>query len=219
TQSPPLLGSVDSGQSSHSSWMSNDGKLMASARETVNGDLRLFDISNPSAPVLLSIITAQSLGIDAFSPHNPYIVGNMLFVSWYQAGLVVIDISNPSQPRFAGVYDTSSVASTGFDGCWGVYPFLGVDRTLVSDLDGGLFIVEATEALAGPRTVSSASYRISAIAPKSMVSAFGSNLATVSMGAPSTPLPTSIAGASVTVQDSAGVERLAPLFFVSPAQI
>lgn len=218
TEPPAHLGVIDSGSGSHSSWVSNDGKILAVARETPNGDVRLFDITNPANAALITSISAQSLGIDAFSPHNPYIVGNLLFVSWYQAGLVVLDISNPSQPLFAGVYDTTSVSSTGFDGCWGVFPFLGFDRTLLSDLDGGLFIVDATEALAGPRTVSSASYKISAIAPKAMVSAFGSNLATVSLGASSTPLPTSIAGASVTVQDSAGVERLAPLFFVSPTQ-
>ena len=37
--------------------------------------------------------------------------------------------------------------------------------------------------------------------------------------ASTTPLPTTIAGASITVQDSAGIERFAPLFFVSPNQI
>ncbi len=218
-QEPVLLGSVETGTASHSAWMSNDGKLMASARETANGDVRLFDISNPSNPVLLSTLTAQSLGMEAFSSHNPYIVGNLLIVSWYQAGLVVLDITNPSQPRLAGFYDTFPGTSSGFDGCWGVYPFLGFDRVLLSDLDNGLYIVDATAALIGPRTVSSASYGVSAIAPRAIVSAFGTNLATATQTATSIPLPTAIAGVSITVQDSAGAERLAPLFFVSPTQI
>jgi uncharacterized protein (TIGR03437 family) len=34
-----------------------------------------------------------------------------------------------------------------------------------------------------------------------------------------TPLPTTLAGSTVRVRDSANVERLAPLFFVSPFQI
>jgi uncharacterized protein (TIGR03437 family) len=168
---------------------------------------------------LISTISAQSLGIDAFSPHNPYIVGNLLYVSWYQAGLVVLDITNPSQPRLTGLYDTTSSTDTGFNGCWGVYPFLGFDRALVSDMDGGLFIVDATEAITGPRTVSAASFNISAIAPNAIVSAFGPNLASVTQVASTTPLPTTIAGASITLQDSAGIERFAPLFFVSPNQI
>jgi uncharacterized protein (TIGR03437 family) len=219
TEQPTLLGTIDSGSGSHSSWASNDGRILAVARETPNGDVRLFDISNPSSATLISTISAQSLGIDAFSPHNPYIVGNLLYVSWYQAGLVVLDITNPSQPRLTGLYDTTSSTDTGFNGCWGVYPFLGFDRALVSDMDGGLFIVDATEAITGPRTVSAASFNISAIAPNAIVSAFGPNLASVTQVASTTPLPTTIAGASITLQDSAGIERFAPLFFVSPNQI
>jgi uncharacterized protein (TIGR03437 family) len=219
TQAPPLLGVVDSGDNSHSSWVSNDGKILASARETLNGDVRLFDISNPSSPQLLSTITAQSLGFTAYSGHNPYIIGNLLFVSWYQAGLVVIDISNPTQPKLMGTYDTFAGDVNGFDGCWGVYPFLGLDRVLVSDLDGGLFIFDATNAIAGPTSVSAASYNVSAIASKSIVAAFGINLATQTLIATQTPLPTSLGGTTVIVQDSKGSERAASLFFVSPTQI
>src|SRR5262245_32365468 len=209
---PKLLGSVDSGTSSHAAWMSSDGKLLASARETTNGDVRLFDISDPANPEQLASITAQSLGLESFSAHNPYILGNMLFVSWYQAGLVVIDITNPRQPKLTGVFDTHTGAINGFDGCWGVYPFLGIDRVLISDLDNGLYIVDASAALAGPSTVSAASYSFSAIAGKSIVSAFGSNMATLTEAASSLPLPTTLAGTNVTLPDTTGIARRAPLY-------
>lgn len=220
TQQPQLLGSVESGMNSHASWPSNDGKLLASARETANGDVRLFDISNPANPIELVRITAESLGFDAFTAHNPYIVGNLLIVSWYQGGAAVIDITDPRQPRLTGRFDTyPAAAANGYDGCWGVYPFLGLDRMLLSDMDGGLFIVDATAAMAGPRTVSAASYSYSAIAGKSIVSAFGTNLSAATQLALTNPLPLSLAGAGVSLQDFKGVERLAPLFFVSPNQI
>jgi uncharacterized protein (TIGR03437 family) len=219
TQEPVLLGAVDSGNNSHSSWVSNDGRILASARETLNGDVRLFDISNPANPSLLSTITAQSLGIDAFSGHNPYIIGNLLFVSWYQAGLIVIDITNPAQPRLAGSYDTHLGTVNGYSGCWGVYPFLGLDRVLLSDMDGGLLIIDARAAITGVVSASAASYSVSAIAGKAIVSAFGTNLSTGTQIAPAIPLPTLIAGTTITVQDFNGVERLAPLYFVSPLQI
>lgn len=219
TAAPPLLGSFVSGTSSHASWPSNDGKLLASARETTNGDVRLFDISNPASPVLLATITAQSLGLESFSAHNPYIIGNLLFVSWYQAGLVVIDISDPRQPKLLGNYDTYPGSVSGFDGCWGVFPFLGLDRVLLSDLDGGLYIVDATAAQVGPRTVSAASYSFSAIAGKSIAAGFGVNLANTTLGAATSLLPTSLGGASVGVVDFKGIERLSPLFFVSPNQV
>ncbi len=219
TQAPILLGVVDSGNASHSSWVSSDGKLFAGARETLDGDVRLFDISDPANPKLLSSITSQSLGISGYTAHNPYIVGNLLFVSWYQAGLVVVDITTPTQPRLVGSYDTFSGEVSGFDGCWGVYPFLGLDRVLLSDLDGGLFIVDATAAITGPTTVSAASYKVSAISSKAIVAAFGTNLASGVQAATTVPLPISLAGATVQVQDSVGGFRFAPLFYVSPTQI
>jgi uncharacterized protein (TIGR03437 family) len=72
-----------------------------------------------------------------------------------------------------------------------------------------------------PRTVSvsAASYSGLALATGSIAAAFGANLATTTQLAPEVPLPTSLAGATVKIKDSSGTERLAPLFFVSPAQI
>lgn len=218
-ETPKLLGAVNSGTTSHAAWMSNDGKIMVSARETAYGDVRLFDISNPASPIQLASITAQSLGLEAFSAHNPYIVGNMLFVSWYQAGVVAIDITDPRQPKLAGVYDTHNNGINGFDGCWGVFPFLGLDRILVSDLDGGLLVVDASAALAGPRTVSAASYSFSAIAPKSIVAAFGPDLSLSTDVATTLPLPTVLNGTSISILDVQGKTRKAPLFFVSPNQV
>jgi hypothetical protein len=52
------------------------------------------------------------------------------------------------------------------------------------------------------------------IAPGSLVSIFGTNLAATTMTAQETPLPTELAGTSVTLN---GIK--APLLFVSPSQI
>ena len=81
-------------------------------------------------------------------------------------------------------------------------------------------VVRATLTPAGQiSNVSSASFRDHALAPESIVTAFGTNLAASTQSASSQPLPTTLAGATVKVTNSAGAERLAPLFFVSPAQI
>jgi uncharacterized protein (TIGR03437 family) len=81
-------------------------------------------------------------------------------------------------------------------------------------------VVRATLTPAGQvSNVSSASFRDHALAPESIVTAFGTNFAASTQSAASQPLPTTLAGATVKVTDSAGAERLAPLFFVSPAQI
>jgi uncharacterized protein (TIGR03437 family) len=68
-------------------------------------------------------------------------------------------------------------------------------------------------------SVSAGSYCGPGLAPESIVAAFGSSLASGTQAANVVPLPTTLAATSVKLKDSAGVERLAPLFFVSPAQV
>lgn len=65
--------------------------------------------------------------------------------------------------------------------------------------------------------VSAASYT-AALASESIASAFGTKLATAAAASGEIPLPTQLVGTTIKVRDSAGAERLAPLFFVSPSQ-
>lgn len=67
--------------------------------------------------------------------------------------------------------------------------------------------------------VSAASFSASALASESIIAAFGDSLASAIQVASSSPLPNSMAGTTVTVRDSANIERVARLFFVSPQQI
>lgn len=68
-------------------------------------------------------------------------------------------------------------------------------------------------------SVSAANYDRSSIAAEAIATAFGIGLATTTLSAVTQPLPTSLARTQVLVKDSAGAERLAPLFYVSPNQI
>jgi uncharacterized protein (TIGR03437 family) len=67
--------------------------------------------------------------------------------------------------------------------------------------------------------VSAASYAGETLAPEAIAAAFGARLATATQVATSVPLPTSLGGTNLTVRDSLGAERQAPLFFVSPGQV
>lgn len=87
-------------------------------------------------------------------------------------------------------------------------------ETLNADFTAGT--VNLARALA---SVSAASFTASELAPESIVAAFGTNLATTTQTANTLPLPTTLAGTTVRVRDSAGVERLAPLFFVAASQV
>lgn len=69
-------------------------------------------------------------------------------------------------------------------------------------------------------TVSSASYdKEASLAPEAIAATFGTGLATGEFAAPSLPLPTNLGGTTVTVRDSKGIERLAPLFYAGPMQV
>jgi hypothetical protein len=148
SSAPLLLAEVPTGGSSHSSWATSDGTILISAQEKSDGNVTIFDTSNLAAPVLLSTMDRTSLGLgsEVKSPHNPLLFSDtLLFISWYEAGVVAIDISDPCDPMMVGQYDTwDNNAFFGYDGNWGVYPFSGLDRILLSDEQNGLFVVDAS---------------------------------------------------------------------------
>jgi uncharacterized protein (TIGR03437 family) len=84
----------------------------------------------------------------------------------------------------------------------------------------GVLVIPAPQVTA-LSTVSAASFlRDKPMAPGSIAAGFGQDLAAATEVAPSaSALPSSIGGVSVVVKDSAGAERRAPLWFVSPTQI
>jgi hypothetical protein len=182
TQAPTLLGtitdssaSVTAGNSMHSSWSSEDGNYLYSARETSNGsgDVRVYNITNPAAPTLVGNLTMNNLNLNAVTPHNPVVMGNKLYVAWYQAGIQVFDITVPSNPKRIGQYDTytpqfapeeaakndltdepwdiicggtnlQNALPTTYDGNWAVYPFLGENKVLAGDMSGGLIVLDVS---------------------------------------------------------------------------
>jgi uncharacterized protein (TIGR03437 family) len=93
----------------------------------------------------------------------------------------------------------------------------GVNRGLTSS---EVFGVSSAPA-GGVLNVSAASFLDNgAVAPESLTAAFGSNLASATLNAlGSSTLPLNLGGVSVTVQDSTGTARQAPILAVSPGQV
>jgi len=174
---------VTAGNSMHSNWTSEDGNFLYSCRETSSGnaDLRTYDVSVPAQPLLVNRLGMNDLGLNAVSPHNPVVMGNFLYVAWYQAGVQVFDLTNPSAPKRVGQYDSfqtqyhetevpqSEIGEpwdvfcggdglqnnlpTNYDGNWAVYPFLGQDKVLLGDLKNGLLVVDATGINSAPKNI------------------------------------------------------------------
>jgi len=57
------------------------------------------------------------------------------------------------------------------------------------------------------------------VAPDSIVATFGANLSSATATATTTPWPTTLGGLQVTVTDSRGTARNAPIYYVSPSQL
>lgn len=105
--------------------------------------------------------------------------------------------------------------NTGFDARWAVR--LAVERgRLYAGTVNGVYV---SNSLVNRATTVSAASFTPRIADKTIVAAFGPGLATRTQAASGLPLPTELAGTTVKVRDSLGVERLAPLFFVSAEQV
>lgn len=66
---------------------------------------------------------------------------------------------------------------------------------------------------------SAATYATGSLAPEAIGTLFGTAMSSATETASTTPLPTTLGGVTVTVTDSAGTARIAPLFYVSPTQI
>jgi uncharacterized protein (TIGR03437 family) len=125
-------------------------------------------------------------------------------------------------PRSPAAASSKTATGGGTQGLWvnGVAIFNFIDGASYSnangaDAGGGTVKLTAVE-------VSAASGENGPAAPGSIVSAyslFGASLASSTAAAPSADWPTSLAGASVSVKDSAGTSRAATLQFVSPGQV
>ncbi|NOT62750.1 MAG: hypothetical protein HOP19_21285 [Acidobacteria bacterium] len=100
-------------------------------------------------------------------------------------------------------------------------PGRAVKESLAGDcvtLTRTAFLFNYDQTINALSNASAASYQ-TRVTPSSIVAAFGKELAAQTAFNTTSELPTSLNNVTVRVRDSACVERLAPLFFVSPAQI
>lgn len=90
-------------------------------------------------------------GTNPSTDHNGYVVGNLFYLASYRAGMRVIDISDIANQNIqeTGYFDTvpsTNNVGTG-SGVWNVYPFFESGNIVISDQDGGFFLVKQNETL------------------------------------------------------------------------
>lgn len=142
-----------SGGYNHSSWATDDGMYIYEALELPKGmpiniyrphadENNLVKIGDFKEPLEFPISSTNR-------PHNPFILEDKLYISYYEDGVQVFDISNPEVPNRIAYYDTYQGnngsgygSANSFNGCWGVYPFFESGCIVASDISEGFFTLE-----------------------------------------------------------------------------
>jgi len=129
----------------HSGWWSEDKNYVLlhdeldEQRFGLNTTVHVFEISQLTAPVQIATWTGPTRAID----HNGFVRGNKYYMSNYERGVTILDISDPSDPQQIGFFDTfPSANGANFNGTWGVYPYLPSGIILASDIQGGLYVLK-----------------------------------------------------------------------------
>ncbi len=131
----------------HSSWLSEDGAQLAFADETHGASLKLVDVSDLSNIRLLDLFRSELLAPEVTNSiaHNPFVREQYAIVSYYHDGVQIFDLSNPEEVERVAYYDTypENQNYSGYQGCWGVYPYLPSGNIIASDISHGLYILSA----------------------------------------------------------------------------
>ncbi len=98
----------------------------------------IFDVADLEQPIMIK----EYIGPTHASDHNLYVKGDRIYQSNYKAGLRILDISDPRNPKEVGFLDTSPGENTpGFQGSWNNYPFFKNGAIGVVSIGEGFFMV------------------------------------------------------------------------------
>lgn len=131
---------ITPGQFTHNTWLNDQGNVLFTTDEINNSYLTAYDISD--------LGNIQELNRIQLTPgsgsvvHNTHTINDFEVVSWYKDGIAIVDVSRPDNMIVTGHYDTYTQGSGGgFDGCWGVYPYLPSGTIVASDMSNGLYVL------------------------------------------------------------------------------
>ncbi len=132
----------------HQGWLTEDQRYFYLGDELDEGNGQgeaakgtrtlIFDLADLDDPVLVK----EWVGTTPATDHNMYIKGNRMYQANYQAGLRILDISDPINPREVGYLDTTPEGTTAqMSGAWSNYPYFKSGTIVVTSVGEGLFLV------------------------------------------------------------------------------
>lgn len=141
----------------HSAWLAKGGNLLVETRESFGapgsptvGIPAVYDISNPTSPIRLATFSRPELIDLGETVHDPKVRGSRLYLSWYQEGIVILDVSQPASPTlitqfvppamFVNPDWSLCVGEPPCSSIWGV--FVHRNYVLASDEAQGLWVLQ-----------------------------------------------------------------------------
>ena len=129
----------------HQGWFSEDQRFFFSNDEGDEGKgdptrTLVWDMSDLDDPILIKEYFATTMDTD----HNLYVRGRYMYQSNYGAGLRIIDVSNPAEPREVGFFNTNS---QGGGASWSNYPYFPSGVIAVTGGGTGIFFLKKREQL------------------------------------------------------------------------
>ena len=136
-------------------------KTSGSETEPGWGFLRVYDYSDPSGPVQIgeyrtpNSIGPEDPGAGDHTIHNPLLVGDTVYASWYTDGVRVIDVSDPTDPVEVAYFVPPAgenpvkprqrfvLPST--TQVWGVVVDPATGLVYISDMNTGLWILQRSD--------------------------------------------------------------------------
>lgn len=124
----------------HNIWPTHDAGFVATTEETVGKTIKIWNTQDLGDISLVSQVLAPSS-----LAHNAHVEGDYVFLSHYESGIYIWDISYPQCPVLVAAYDNYPSGEAGdYNGCWGVYPHAGTGRIYASTIEGGLWVFDFT---------------------------------------------------------------------------
>ena len=149
----PMGSTTGSPGYNHSSWKHPYHSTLYLAEELPKGQpIFKYDVSDLMAPTWSPANSfKEPLLAPAHTnnrPHNPFVHGDYLYISYYHDGLQVWDVTDPETPVKVAYFDTywqNTDYVPNWPGAWGTYPFLPSGCILVSDIDNGFYTLKIDE--------------------------------------------------------------------------
>ena len=99
----------------------------------------IFDLTDLQQPVMVK----EHIGPTKATDHNLYVKGDRMYQSNYLAGLRILDISDPTNPKEIGHFDTTPGENTSsMSGSWNNYPFFKNGAIGIVSMGEGFFMVK-----------------------------------------------------------------------------